>query len=231
MNVLNQYFDKIYLITSFDTSDRHDYINELINNSGLKCDIVVSPRKELFKDVLIESYSFDNVHLGTIAKKGNQSLVSANESIFMNVKLTNWIQSFCIIEDDLVFDSDYDTNFKHFMQSIPVNWDILNLGYHAHSPKLDGEVYSDVDYRIGTHIMAYKYYVVDIILDKLKMNTLSIDWFLNKNIYKLFRSYAPIEEMFYAGSYREYEIDKNEKYKKFVSKIDGNSRVLDDYCI
>ena len=40
-----------------------------------------------------------------------------------------------------------------------------------------------------------------------------------KCIYSKFNTYACTDKIFYASSYRDFEIDKNEFYKKYKSEI------------
>ena len=72
---------------------------------------------------------------------------------------------------------------------------------------------------VGTHAVAYKNNTVNFILNSIEGSVYPIDWFLSRNVYSNFNVYIPIDKIFYASSYRDYETDKNEFYKKYKSEI------------
>lgn len=62
--------------------------------------------------------------------------------------------------------------------------------------------------------------VVNLLMDIIDSNIYPLDWFLTKNIYSNFNTYVCVDKIFYASSYRDYEIDKDEFYKKYKSEIE-----------
>lgn len=217
MNILNKLFDKIYIISSFSTQNRITNLIQFLNINDVKYEYVIAPKKKYFND-----YNEEKLWLG----KGAFSLLSANESIFLKENYTK-SNSFCILEDDVWFDSNYKEKLDVFFKSLPNDWDVLNLGYHKNTPlneKIDTiqQPYYKLNTNeeiVGTHFVAYKNNVVSYLLDNIESNMYPMDWFLTKSIYSNFNTYTCTDKIFYACSYRDYESDKNELYKQYKSEI------------
>ena len=122
MNILNKYFNKVYVISSYATHSRLSDLLPFLDKENIKCELIISPKKKYFKP----DYNI------ILANEGNQSLTSANESIFLK-ELYIKSDSFCVMEDDVFFDLEYEIKLTKFFNQLPSDWDILNLGYHDHS--------------------------------------------------------------------------------------------------
>lgn len=215
MNVLNKYFDKLYLISSYPTQNRINDIVSFFKKENIECELVIAPKKKYFKP----DYNV------TLANEGNQSLTSANESIFLK-ELYLQSESFCIMEDDIFFDNDYIIKLTNLFNILPHEWDILNLGYHEHSPinsKLSCEkLYYKLNKNeeiVGTHIVSYKKHVVKYLLNAIDNCIYPMDWFLTRNVYSDFNVYTCSDKIFYSSSFRKSE-NKDVFYKKYKSEID-----------
>lgn len=213
MNILNQLFNKIYVISSYPTQNRLKSLTGFLNILDIKFELVIAPKKKYFKP----DYEM------TLVSESAQSLISANESIFLKEKIIE-SESFCVIEDDIYFDKNYHDKLTLFLTNLPNNWEILNLGYHKNTPIKYNEdlVYYKLKNNeeiVGTHIVAYKKNTVQCLLHSIENCIYPMDWFLTKQIYSKFNTYTCTDKIFYASSYREYESDKNEFYKKYKSEI------------
>ncbi len=215
MNILNQVFSKIYVISSYATQDRLNDLLPFLSKENIECELVISPKKKYFKDK-----NEDELWLG----KGAFSLLSGNESIFLKEYYLK-SKTFCILEDDIFFDVDYKNKLNEIVYDIPIDWQILNLGYHVNSSinyKFNSQEkfykLKDNDFFVGTHIIGYNYNVVSFLLDKIENNKYPMDTFLNNNL-KQINIYTYLNKIFYASSYREDECDKNESYKKYKTQI------------
>ncbi len=207
---MNQYFDKIFLISSFDTQNRLSDISEFLNKENIKYELIIAPKKKYF----------NNITIGT----GAQSLISVNESIFLKCKLEN-IKTFCILEDDLQFGENYKKLLDNFMNIVPSTWDILNLGYHVNSKNIVGDLgyckfQGGKHVIVGTHIVCYKNCVIDLFLNESETTSLHpLDLLLQHTIYPRVDTYTSVDKMFYGGSFRSWTPDKHLFYKKYVSSI------------
>lgn len=213
MNILNEFFNKIYVVTSYSTKNRLSELLSFLDVEKIDYELIVAPKKKYFRD-----YDDQNTWIG----KGNFSLLSVNESILLKEYYIK-SNSFCILEDDILFDISYKQKLKNVVEVLPSDWQILNLGYHAHSSILieNNDIFKKLkvgEYFVGTHIVGYKSNVVESLLDKIDKNTHPIDAFINNNISEL-NIYTSLDKIFYASSFRENEIDKSEFYKKYKSEI------------
>lgn len=216
MNVLNKCFEKIYVISSYATQNRLNDLLPFLNKENIKYELVISPKKKYFK------IDYDK----TVVNEPAQSLISVNESIFLK-ELYLKSDSFFVFEDDVNFDIDYIKKFDYFLNRIPKDWDIINLGYHAHNNHIHSKFSEfDVFYKlqdkeeiVGTHAVAYKNNTISFLLNSIETSIYPMDWFLTRNVYSNFNVYTPVDKIFYASSYRDYETDKNEFYKKYKSEI------------
>jgi hypothetical protein len=213
-NVLNEYFEKIFIISSFDTLDRLENLIPHMHRESVLFEIVIAPKQKHLISCI------EGLKIGS----GATSLISANESIIMKSKLNNY-ESVCVLEDDIFFVNDYSDRFDLFMKNIPDDWEVINSGFHTISKlQYTDSIYHRVisgDVVVGSHIMSYRSSIYDKLLDRLDSNKFPMDWFLEKNIYTTCNSYVPVDVIFMASSYRNYEPDKNEPHKYYRSKIDN----------
>jgi len=214
MNVINQFFEKVYIISSDSTRNRIPDLLDFLKTENINYELIFAPKKKYFND-----YNDEKLWLG----KGAFSLISANESIFLK-ELYLKSKSFCILEDDIWFDINYEEKLNLFFNNIPNDWEIFNLGYHKNTftpfnnNLLHYKLKNDEEI-VGTHFVAYRHNTINYILEKIESNLYPMDWFLSKTIYSKFDTYMCTDKIFYASSYREYESDKNEFYKKYKSEI------------
>ena len=214
MNILNKYFNKVYVISSYATHSRLSDLLPFLDKENIQYELIIAPKKKYFKP------DYDK----TLVNEGAQSLISANESIFLKESYLK-SESFCILEDDIWFDINYKEKLNLFFTGMSNDWEILNLGYHPHTPISFNDNLSyyklkrDVEI-VGTHFVAYKNNVINYTLEKIESNSFPMDWFLSKTICPNFNTYICMDKIFYQSSYRSYESDKNESYKKYKSEIE-----------
>ena len=218
MNILNKYFNKVYVISSYATYSRLSDLLPFLDKENIKYELIISPKKKYFKP----DYNI------TLANEGNQSLTSANESIFLK-ELYIKSDSFCVMEDDVFFDLEYEIKLTKFFNQLPSDWDILNLGYHDHSP-INSKMIADISYYklnkneeiVGTHIISYKKHTVQHLLNVIENSIYPMDWFLTRNVYSQFNTYTCSNKIFYSSSFRKNE-NRDSFYKKYKSEIDYES--------
>ena len=96
MNILNQFFKKIYIISSYATSNRLNDIIPLFKKENIEFELVIAPKRDYFEPDWTK----------TSKTKGTHSHISATESIFLKESFLK-SDSFCIMEDDVFFAGDY----------------------------------------------------------------------------------------------------------------------------
>jgi GR25 family glycosyltransferase involved in LPS biosynthesis len=100
--------------------------------------------------------------------------------------------SFLILEDDVMFLSDYYSNYLNAISELPFDWDMLSLGA---SPQESFERYSDHLFKMGKALCAHAILwhnrnggAVEYILSH-KNDIKKIDVFFAEQIYKNFNCY------------------------------------------
>ncbi len=211
MNILNELFEKIFIISSHNTHKRLNKLIPYLKYNNINYEIVISPKQYHLKP----DYSVTNI------THGAESLISANESIFIKSIIDNY-DNICIMEDDIYFSPLYKQNLKEFFNILDP-WDVLNLGHHTHTHiNFETEIIHPIkssDVIIGTHCMCYTKKLYPILLEHLEKNIEPLDLFLYKILYNQYRSYMPVKKIFYASSYRLNDDNKIYDYKIYPSEI------------
>lgn len=207
--MINTIVDKVFVITTLN-SDRVDYIKNHLNENNIKFDFFVAP------DIKIITNSICVQDGGEISNKNHKasiSLISAYTSI-IEISRISGFKNICIVEDDCYFIKDWNSKIKKFLDHLPINWDLLNLGYHPlHDTDTIKEKYNDqvnipLNWHHTTHCMLLKNTCYDEILSLINKwkYTLPIDYLFNE-IYKnkKFNSYYPSDKIIHQLSIREVE--------------------------
>lgn len=218
--MINNYFNKIFVITTSVETDRHNYIKKLINDRNIECEIVFAPNKRY-------CIHFDTMDLwGTrlIHNPAYVSLTSTYYSIFANCIFHDY-ENVLVMEDDIHFEDNLESGLYKFMKHVPNDWGYLNLGYCKTKLIKNGwKVYdindyvSEIDVSWTTHITAYRNKeVFKKLIDRMNQIDDSIEFILNyyTHVEKSFKSYTPREILFTQLSYR----DENSIHKVFKSLI------------
>lgn len=212
MNVLNKHFDMVYLVTSFSSQERLKDILPYLNKENIHYTLITAPDKRYFSDYYIKGHQID---------KGNTSLASANQSILLHAKYNNY-KKFCVLEDDIYFEENYQEKVDLFFSCIPKNWQLVNMGWHAHMTYMtDSPVYEKIEKDnniVGCHMIGYNN-VTDFMIRSHKKFKGILDLWLAEKIFYKKRSYLATEKIFLQQSYREEDVDKYEDYKKYKSAI------------
>lgn len=217
MNIFNTYFKKIFLITTVN-SDRIEYVKKHLDDNKIIYDIQVAPNYELIsKDVnwihkIWCGYKEDSDYRPTI------SLVSAYTSIFQK-SLYESYENIVILEDDIFLVDGWENNFLNFINNIPLNWDILNLGYFELNNKdavlksYNAHASIPLNWYHTTHFTAIKKSVYKNFLNKLSeykyelpMDYIYMEMYKNEKI----NCFVPNSQIAKQKSYRKDTIiDKN----------------------
>lgn len=217
MNIINQFFQKVFVISCYPTQERLNDLIPFLNKEEIDFELVIGPRQKYFKMDPTKS----------LATVGALSLISSNESIYLNAKYRGY-KNFCIIEDDIVFVPDYKEKLSLFFEKVPNDWDIINLGYHKNSSvnkkidinnvfykleKRDGPYVKGLtDEIVGTHFVGYKQETLDTVIETLDKSRFPMDWFLTREIYNKFNVYTCCEKIFYSSSYRNEASRRTKDY-------------------
>ena len=151
MNVFNKYFDKIIVITASEHQNRIEYIKKYFTKENIIFDFLHAVNvKFLHTSLLNYYYNYINAH--NIIDPMNTSLyrISATISHLQALRQFEYsdYNNILIFEDDVFFEENYQNNLEEFINSVPNDWDVLNLGrnytfnekqiepYNQHSSKI-----------------------------------------------------------------------------------------------
>jgi len=220
MNVLNTIFEKVYVITTSHSCDRHEYIKNLINTENLECEVIFAPHKKYCKD-------FTNLDLWNGIRHDNSAYTSLTSTYYsiLRKSIYHEYSKILIFEDDIKFDENYKSKINTFFENVPNDWSFLNLGYHTSRNVENGwklynfnDYVSKIDVFWTTHAVAFK--GVDFykkIIDRMNTFDNSIEHILNyfTHIEKNNMSYTPNEVIFTQLSYRD-EKSIHEVFKSLI---------------
>ena len=125
--MINAFFDKIYIITMKKNKERHKYIIDLFEKKnitnykfiyGIEGENIDT--KQYFKKNLIHKWMLNMPNpLGTIL---------THKDAWQDMIDNNYKQ--CVFfEDDVYFLDEFDKNFNNFMNHVPEDWAVLQLGW------------------------------------------------------------------------------------------------------
>ena len=120
--MLDKYFEKVYVITTIN-SERINHVKNQMKFANIK--------KYEFHTTF--DYKLINSNIKSIVGENvpSQRYISATYGTISLLKsaIYNGYKNICICEDDIFFPNNWEEKFKTFMNNVPDNWDILNLGY------------------------------------------------------------------------------------------------------
>lgn len=211
MNILNRYFEKVFIITTSHSDQRHEYIKKIVKKENIRCEFVFAPNKKY----CVEFYNKDLWGEIRHDNSAYTSLTSSYYSIFTS-SIFHGYKNILIFEDDVKFEENYEIKFQNFMKNLPSNWNFLNLGFHDSKHDKHGwktfdinEYVSVIDVFWTTHATAFQgidfYYKL---INRMNEYNNSIEHILNyfTHLEKENKSYTPKEIMFTQCSYRDNDL-------------------------
>lgn len=204
MNILNIFFDKIYVITCLNLIERHDYIKNHFNSLNLKFEFKPSVLPEVLSDAKIT--------------KTEKSLVLGHANCIIDAKLNNY-KHILICEDDVEFISNIESQFETFINILPPDWHFLQIGNYFCSntewlnrTKINENLYR---FRFGTgsHCIGVNNTAYDPIIESLTSYNDPSDFSYYK-LYNHMNCYCP--ELFFADQLSKSDISANENLLKYI---------------
>lgn len=222
MNIINELFERVFVITCEKSLYRLQDLLPTLNNNNIVYEVIVAPRERHFTACHTNFMMDQDVQNPLLASRGNSSLISANESVFLKCKYKN-IKRFCIIEDDILFRPGYTDFLQKIQNQIPEDWNVLNLGWHCNTKDSNPDCLikkiTPEDINVGTHFMGYNN-ITEFMLEKFNCCDRAIDLFYRRMVYSKCNSYFSNERIFVQKSFRTYEKDRTCNYKVYPSVID-----------
>lgn len=167
MNILNKYFDQIYYINLERRKDRNqECINELQKNNIIAKRFAAIDGKSIINpnwDYSLGAFGCLQSHLEIIKEAKN-----------------NKYNNVLILEDDVVFNDNMESDFEKYYNQLNKEWDMLYLsGNHNRHIQNSFEKINDNIIKCNlthtTHCYAVKNTVYDIIIDALNKTIVPLD--------------------------------------------------------
>ena len=163
MNVLNQFFDKIYCINLDSRTDRWNECQQMFSKYNLEVERFSAFEPNIEATCCINNKKF--------------SLIRTHREIIKICK-ENDINNVLIFEDDVEFcdylpnytKSSFEERFNNSISYLPTDWNVLYLGcgnYTNNRSFVGGELYK-IGYGLTTHAIAINKNFYDVILNKLE---------------------------------------------------------------
>lgn len=214
MHILNRLFNKVYMITVCLPNERISYIQDYYKSISLNFDTRVSPHINFLKE-----FTHDNTHVN----ENEQSLTSNYASIIYE-SYYNQLETFVILEDDNIFNINFEEEFKLFYENIPNDWDVIHLSDYdneSHIKKISINDHCDrIFIKYTTNCMIFKnLHKYKIIADTCINSRYPTDYVINSLcVENKLICYSPKKKITNQLSYR-VDSDRNLLNKKFNSLI------------
>jgi GR25 family glycosyltransferase involved in LPS biosynthesis len=181
VNIINNFFKDVYVITTSVDTERQKYIIDYLKKNDLSFEIRTAVPSHFLNNYPVK----DLWNSPRITNSNEISLCLCYLSI---LKECIYMQKdkILILEDDIVFEKDYEIKFLNFMENVDNCWNILNFGYHH--KKYDGfwkfteinKYVSDAEVSWTTHMIAFNgLNILSTIAEKIISSTIPIDFIIN----------------------------------------------------
>ena len=230
MNVLNHYFDKIYVITSYFHKPRIEYINELFKKENIKFDFHYAVHSDFLDGSIIESYLNylkNNNQIDTLpTSKYRISATISHLQVLRQFQYSNY-KNVLVFEDDVAFEHDYQNKLINFFENVPTDWDILNLGrnytYRENNVEKHTQYVNIPKDLYGAHAYSFSKNKIEEFCEYLEKPH-QLPWGPDPHYVKMYKSgykcYCPSE--FIVGALSTHFKDSNfvkteERFESFIS--------------
>ena len=204
---LNNFFDKVYVITCEDFTERHVHIRKHFNKLNIKFEFKSSIDKRFFnEDVISDS---------------EKSLKLSHINCIIDAKLNDY-RSILICEDDILFIDTVVEEMTKFMGMLPDDWYYLQLGNQSWATqwlrrvKIFDNVYrfywGTGSHCIGINRVSYDYTIRNL---ETMLEPLDISYY---HLFNILPCYCP--EVFFADA-----ISKNNHLNYINSNLIFESRI------
>jgi glycosyl transferase, family 25 len=149
-SLLNQYFDKIYVITLHRATDRQAHIQRELQ--GLQYDFFWGKDKQEFSVEELQQkglYNEEEARLhhryGKAMQIGQICCSLSHAEVYRDIVANNH-QKVLIMEDDVVIDREGAKKFPQILTEVPADWQVLYLGFAEREKAPGGIVFKRLFY-------------------------------------------------------------------------------------
>jgi hypothetical protein len=143
-NIINEIFDKIYIINLKKDFIKKRSIEKKLNILNIKhsffeaIDGKKSPYKEIYENYVNKPIKFKGCHplekrlnKKVLGSYGSLGILKTMEKIFEDAR-KNKYKKILTFQDDIIFDNEFNSKFENYIKNIPDDWKILSFGVSQH---------------------------------------------------------------------------------------------------
>lgn len=180
MPALNSFFEKVFCINLARRPDRLSHALEQFSSHGISATVIpaVDGRK---------------LPVGAMSA-GRLGCLLSHLKIFRMARLQR-LQSFAVFEDDVLLVTDFGQKFNQWISELPVDWDLVYLGWLNWLPMEYTPVSSNVGriQKVGTsHAVGMRGVVLDSLIELVSERRKPVDYY-----------YMDAQEVMKAYAFRE----------------------------
>lgn len=183
MDILNNFFDKVFYINLERRNDRRIKVEETLINSGIK-------NFERFEGVDGQQIDFSKYKKEIKLLKGELGILETHISLIQKAKDEN-LQSILIFEDDILFTNEIG-KVKEYLESVPSDWDMIYFGgnhrYGKTPVKINDKVLK-INKTVSAHCIGIRSTMYDTILALISDRKKPIDYYY-ASIQTIFNCYC-----------------------------------------
>jgi len=145
-NIINTYFNKIYIINLENRTDRWEKLVTKLKKYNIHNYIrfiAIDGRKEPYIS------TFRKMKAYTLETPGAYGLLLTVYNILLDA-IEKKYERILILEDDVIFCNYFDSVFNDYIKNIPFNWKLLYLGSSMHSWRLDKRCHHNIEKKYCT---------------------------------------------------------------------------------
>lgn len=207
MNILNKYFEKIIVITSNNTSDRISYVNEHLNSRNIEFEFLYAVDSNYLNPDIVTNHN-RWAHKYNQDVISNKNIVSCNLSHIQALKifLYSSYSNVLILEDDIKINDEFEYDFKLFMDDLPTDWKIINLGrnytYNDDQTEYYNENVNKIKCIYGSHAYSMSKQIVGSFCEHVE-TLIHLPYHFDSHLalfYKKYNSFSPSKHLMSALS-------------------------------
>ena len=242
-HILNIIFDKIYVINLEKDKIKKKNMEEQLNKLGIKfsffnaIDGRNSPYKEIYEKYLNKKLKYEGCHQleKSLNKKvlggyGSLGILKTMEKLFENA-MNNKYKRILTLQDDTIFDNDFNSKIEEYIKDIPNDWKILSLGVSQHmwskvNFNKNQKYYKTPYYTDGAFAIGFDHTIFKCILNEIRKFNCNFDSGPIRSVYRRYRNrcytiYPNIVIAKLSNSSTQEDRDINEYAKVFRWKLNN----------
>jgi GR25 family glycosyltransferase involved in LPS biosynthesis len=214
MNIINKYFEKVYIITCKEDTNRHDLVFKQLQKFNIQ------------NYEFIISIDHERLISNSMISTQEMSLIISHINCVFLSKL-NKLNNICIFEDDFLLLNNYEEKMEDFMKNLPSDWSYLHLGvpswtYNFSEPEFTivNNFVRHLKFAPASHFIGLNSKCFDHILSTFTNFDMPVDHMYHKKVYSQnFIGYIPNESLCDAKSI------PHEKYHSNIKNFDKNNYI------